>query len=76
MARPVTLEVRTYRGHQLELCDDGGDGWFIAIYPLRRGVPEVLCNSTPYGLAALLAEAERRVDQWLDGTLEEGPRGH
>ena len=76
MSRPMTLEVRTYRSHRLEVRDDGRDGWIIAIYASRPGAsPEVLRDSTPYGIATLLAEAERRVDQRLDGTLNEELQG-
>ena len=46
----------------------------MAIYPLRGGaLPEVLRDGAPKGLAALLAEAERRVDRRLDGAPEGPP---
>ena len=62
------MKVRTHRDHRLELRDDGGTGWTVAIYPLRGGAPpEVLRDGAPKGLAALLAEAERRVDRRLEG---------
>ena len=67
MARPIRLQLRTYRGHRLELRDDGETGWTVAIHPLRDGAPK--------GLAALLAEAERRVDRRLDGAPDEALRG-
>jgi hypothetical protein len=68
MARPIRLQLRTYRGHRLELRDDGETGWTVAIYPVHGGaLPEVLRDGAPKGLAALLAEAERRVDRRLDG---------
>lgn len=78
MARPIRLQLRTYRGHRLELRDDGEAGWTVAIHPLRGGAaPEVLRDGVPTGLAALLAEAQRRVDRLLDGggpdTAPDGP---
>ena len=80
MARPTAVQVRTYRGHRLELRDDGGTGWTVAVHPPGGGQggdggapAEVLRNSVPNGLAALLAEAERRVDRRLDGAPEDAP---
>jgi hypothetical protein len=77
MTRPTTVEVRTHRGHRLEVRDDGGEGWIVAVHPPRGGAPpEVLRNGVPNGLAALLAEARRRVDRRLDGAPDgAAPRG-
>ena len=78
MARPTTVQVRTYRGHRLELRDDGGTGWTVAVHPPGGddgAPPVVLRNSVPNGLAALLAEAKRRVDRRLDGAPEDAPLG-
>jgi hypothetical protein len=76
MTRSTTVQVRTYRGHRLEVRDDGGDGWIVSIYLVKGGaLPEALRNSVPNGLATLLAEAERRVDRRLDGALDDGLRG-
>ena len=64
MRRPITVEVRTYRGHQLQLCDDAGDGWILAIYPPHGGAsPEMLRTGVPNGLTTLLAAAEQCVDR-------------
>ena len=76
MTRPTTVQVRTYRGHRLEVRDDGGEGWTVAVYPSRGGAPpEVLRNGVPKGLATLLAEARRRVDRRLDVALDGVLRG-
>jgi hypothetical protein len=73
MARSTTLQVRTYRGHRLQLRDDGATGWTIAIHSAcRNAAPVLLRNSVPSGLATLLAEAERRVDRRLNGAAD-GP---
>jgi hypothetical protein len=72
------MQVRAYRGHRLELHDDGGTGWTVLVYPPpgRGGAPEVLRNRMPNGLECLLAEARRRVDRRLDGAPGEALRGH
>jgi hypothetical protein len=77
MARSTTMQVRAYRGHHLELRDDGGTGWTVLVYPPpgRGGTPEVLRNRMPSGLEGLLAEALRRVDRRLDGAPRDAPRG-
>lgn len=77
MARPTTMQVRVYRGHYLELRDDGGTGWTVRVFPpsSRGGTPEVLRNRMPNGLDGLLAEARRRVDRRLDGAPRDAPRG-
>jgi hypothetical protein len=76
MTRSTTVEVRTYRGHRLEVRDDGGDGWIVSIYPVAGGaLPEAIRNSIPNGLATLLAEAEQRVDWRLNDALNDGPLG-
>jgi hypothetical protein len=60
---------QTYRDHKLELRDDGGTGWTVAIHPPpgSGAPPETLRNHMPLGLNGLLAEARRRVDRRLDG---------
>ena len=70
MPRSTSVQVRTYRNHRLELRDDGGTGWTVAIQPPPgSGVPpEVLRNSVPRGLNGLLEEARPRVVRRLDGT--------
>ena len=69
MARGSRVQVRTYRDHKLELRDDGGTGWTVAIHPPPGGgaPPETLRTRMPLGLNGLLAEARRRVDRRLDG---------
>lgn len=59
------VEVRTYRGCHLEILDDGGDGWVVAVH--NPGTPDrlLLRNRTPNGLSVLLEEAEARVDRRL-----------
>jgi hypothetical protein len=40
MARSRGVQVRTYRDHKLEMRDDGGTGWTVAIHPPPgNGVP-------------------------------------
>ena len=59
------VEIRTYRGCRLEILDDGGDGWAVAIYAADAPGRVLLRNHAPHGLAQLLAEAEARVDRRL-----------
>jgi hypothetical protein len=74
MRRSTPLEVRTYRGHRLEVRDDGDDGWIVAIYVVGGGaLPEVLRSSVPKGVAGLLVEAKRRVDRRLEGLWNDRP---
>ena len=77
MARSSGVQVRTYRGHKLELRDDGGTGWTVAIHPPPGGdaPTETLRNRMPLGLGGLLAEARRRVDRRLDGAPVGSMRG-
>jgi hypothetical protein len=69
MPRATAVQVCIYRDHRLELRDDGGTGWTVAIYaPCGRNAPlEVLRNSVPNGLATLLAAVRWQVDRRLDG---------
>lgn len=70
MPRQYVVDVRSYRGHRLEVQDDGGDGWRVVVHaPRGARVPsvETLRNSVPGGLGELLGEARRRVDRRLDG---------
>ena len=65
-----------YRGHRLEVRDDGGTGWTVAVHPPGGdALPDLLRNSVPNALAALLAGAKRRVDRRLDGALDDAPLG-
>lgn len=68
MRREAGVQVHTYRGHRIEVRDDGGDGWAVVVHPRPgdRGAPETLRSGTPNGLAGLLAEARQRVDRRLD----------
>ncbi len=77
MARSSGVQVRTYRDHKLELRDDGGTGWAVAIHPPpgSGAPPETLRNRMPLGLNGLLAEARRRVDRRLDGAPLGSMRG-
>lgn len=59
------LEVRTYRDCRLEIVDDGGDGWMVAIYASDTPNRILLRNRVPHGLATLLKEAETYVDRRL-----------
>ena len=59
------VEVRTYRGCHLEILDDGGDGWVVAVHNPDTSDRVLLRNSMPNGLAVLLEEAEARVDRRL-----------
>ncbi len=62
--RQVT--VRTHRAYRLEIVDDGGDGWTVAIYAPDGSDKSVLRTSVPAGLASLLEEARSRIDRRLD----------
>lgn len=59
------VEVRTYRDSRLEVLDDGGDGWTVAIYASDGTGRVLLRNRTPHGLAQLLKEAEAHVNRRL-----------
>lgn len=63
------IETRTYRGFRLEIRDDDGDGWSVAIYPTPGTAAQTMTlrNRVPSGLAILLAEAEARIDRQIDG---------
>ena len=68
MRRETGIQVHTYRGHRIEVRDDGGDGWAVVVHPRPgdHGAPETLRSGTPNGLAGLLAQARRQVDRRLD----------
>ena len=63
------VEVRTYRDSQLEILDDGGDGWVIAVYIPGVPNPFRLRNCVPHGLEVLVQEAETMVDLRFDRKL-------
>ena len=63
MQSPRQVEVRAYRGCRLEILDDGGDGWVIAIYVPGEPNPLRMRNRVPHGLEVLVQEAETMVDQ-------------
>jgi hypothetical protein len=73
MRREMGIQIHSYRGHRIEVRDDGGDGWAVAVHPRPgdHGAPETLRSGMPNGLAGLLAEARRQVDRRLDA----GPGG-
>ena len=68
MGRETGIQVHSYRGHRIEVRDDGGDGWAVTVHPRPgdHGAPETLRSGMLNGLAGLLAEARRRVDRRLD----------
>jgi hypothetical protein len=67
LRRETGIQVHSYRGHRIEVRDDG-DGWAVLVYPRSgdRGAPETLRSGMPNGLAGLLAEARRQVDRRLE----------
>ena len=69
MRRVTKVETRRYRGFSLEVRDEHGAGWSVAIYPPRGAseAPVTLRSSVPRGLEPLIAEARARVDRRLDG---------
>ena len=67
MPRRRHVALHTYRHHRIEVHDDGGRGWELTIHALDDGGREVLRNSVPNGLWALVEEARARVDRRLDG---------
>lgn len=67
MPRVHRVGLRTYRLHQLEVIDDGGSGWRLVIYAGRDRRPVArLQNAAATGLAALIAEAQLRVDRLIE----------
>jgi hypothetical protein len=76
MPRTRRIGVQTYRYHRLEILDDGGFGWMVAIYPGAgtadappRGRGVTLRNNVPNGLPTLIEEARLRIDRALDGPV-------
>lgn len=68
------MEIRSYRNARLEIMDDGGDGWAVAIYIADEPSRRMLRNRVPHGLAVLLSEAEAYVDRRMnDGPLLDYP---
>lgn len=66
MQRRHRVRVRNYRGHQLEVRDEGGARWSVTIFaPPGGGKPEVLHTEDANALAALLNEAQHRIDARL-----------
>lgn len=63
------IEVRTYRGCRLEILDDGGNGWIIAVYVPGEPNPLRMRNRVPHGLGVLMQEAEIMVDLRLAGKV-------
>ncbi len=63
-----------YRGHRLEVLDDGAAGWAVRIWgpDPPAGQETMLRNKAPKGLSALIAEAKRQVDRRLDGSTLPG----
>lgn len=62
------VEIRSYRNARLEIMDDGGDGWAVAIYIADEPDHRMLRNCVPHGLVVLLSEAEAYVDRRLHGS--------
>jgi hypothetical protein len=60
-----------HRGYRMSVAGTPGNGWSVTIHPpaggRRRAVR--LRNRVPHGLEELLAEARRRIDRELDGTI-------
>jgi hypothetical protein len=50
----------------VEISDDRGDGWIVAVYLPDTAKPLVLRNRVPQGLAQLLKEAEAYVDRRVE----------
>jgi hypothetical protein len=67
MRRWRRVAVRTYRAHRLEILDDSGQGWAVAIHATDPPGRALIRNTVPHGLEALLDEARRRIDLRLDG---------
>jgi hypothetical protein len=64
--RPLQqIQIKTYRSARLEILDDRGDGWVVAIYLPDTTKSLVLRNRASNGLAQLLKEAEAYVDRRL-----------
>lgn len=63
------VEVRTYQGCQLEILDDGGDGWVVIIYIPGAPGRLRLHNRVPHGLEMLVQEAKDIVDKRFTGKL-------
>jgi hypothetical protein len=63
MRPPQPIEIKTYRSARLEVSDDRGDGWIVAVYLPDTKKALVLRNRVPHGLAQLLKEAEAYVDR-------------
>lgn len=71
MPRARRIGIRMYRGHRLEVVDDGGSGWAVSVYGARQSARAraqlTLRNAVPNGLEELLQQAHQYIDRVLDG---------
>jgi hypothetical protein len=65
MRPPQPVQIKAYKNARLEVSDDRGDGWIVAVYVPDTAKPLILRNRVPHGLAQLLKEAEAYVDRRL-----------
>ena len=63
MRRSRSVELRSYRSYRIEVLDDGGCGWAVALHGPEEASLGVLRTGEPNGLAALVEQARRIIDQ-------------
>lgn len=63
MPEPIPLQVLPYRGHRIEILDDG-PGWAVRIYADHpsRAAPIELQVAAPHASEKLLSAARQAVD--------------
>lgn len=71
MRRSRSVELRTYRSYRIEVLDDGASGWAVVLHGPEAAAIDLLRTGEPNGLAALVEQARRIIDQQLGAA---GPR--
>jgi hypothetical protein len=72
MRRTLRVQLRSHRGHWMDVRDAGGGAWAILIY--RQGVAgggplEALRTDQPLGLPELIREAKQVIDRAIGPAL-------
>jgi len=65
MRRIRSVELRSYRSYRIEVLDDGGCGWAVAVHGPEHLSIGMLRTGEPNGLASLMEQARRLIDQRL-----------
>jgi len=75
MRRSRSVEVRSYRSYRLEVLDDGGPGWAVALHGPGEAAVAVLRTAEPNGLARIVEQARRIVDDRMTVPARVGAAG-